>query len=205
MMSAAGHASSRPKGQAFHADGGAKHRHGGRRSPPRPQNPSGWRKLAAADAIIHAAAERHGDILTCDARFKGLPHLVRIDKKTDPHVTQVLDGGPPRLYHKMGNGGPASGTADSRHVRTGPNSMAKMTISLPDSLADYVARRVASGRYESPDAFLAELIVKDQDHRKLDDDELRDILRQAEESGISDRRILDILLETKAKLRDNYL
>ena len=44
--------------------------------------------------------------------------------------------------------------------------------------------------------------MKDQDHRKLDDDELRDILRLAEESGVSDRRIPDILLETKAKLRD---
>lgn len=83
--------------------------------------------------------------------------------------------------------------------------MAKMTISLPDHLADYVARRVASGRYDSADTFLAELILKDQDHRKLDDDELRDILRLAEESGVSDRRIPDILLETKAKLRDTYL
>jgi antitoxin ParD1/3/4 len=81
--------------------------------------------------------------------------------------------------------------------------MAKMTIMLPDNLADYVARRVASGRYDSAGAYLAELVLKDQNHRKLDDDELRDILRQAEESGISDRRIADILQETKAKLRDN--
>ncbi|WP_184379125.1 type II toxin-antitoxin system ParD family antitoxin [Rhizobium sp. BK619] len=80
--------------------------------------------------------------------------------------------------------------------------MAKMTIMLPDNLADYVARRVASGRYSSAGAYLAELVLKDQNHRKLDDDELRDILTQAEESGISDRRIADILLETKAKLRD---
>ncbi|MBB5667103.1 antitoxin ParD1/3/4 [Rhizobium leguminosarum] len=77
-----------------------------------------------------------------------------------------------------------------------------MTIMLPDNLADYVARRVASGRYSSAGAYLAELVLKDQNHRKLDDDELRDIVRQAEESGISDRRIADILLETKAKLRD---
>ncbi|ACI55763.1 putative transcriptional regulator, CopG/Arc/MetJ family [Rhizobium leguminosarum bv. trifolii WSM2304] len=80
--------------------------------------------------------------------------------------------------------------------------MAKMTIMLPDNLADYVARRVASGRYSSAGAYLAELVLKDQNHRKLDDDELRDILRRAEDSGISDRRIADILLETKAKLRD---
>ncbi|NEJ72218.1 transcriptional regulator [Rhizobium phaseoli] len=81
--------------------------------------------------------------------------------------------------------------------------MAKMTISLPDNLADYVARRVASGRYSSAGAYLAELVLKDQNHRKLDDEEVRDILRLAEESGISDRRIADILLETKAKLRDH--
>lgn len=83
--------------------------------------------------------------------------------------------------------------------------MAKMTIMLPDNLADYVARRVASGRYSSAGAYLAELVLKDQNHRKLDDDELRGILRHAEESGISERRIADILLETKAKLRDNHL
>ncbi|MBX5184790.1 MULTISPECIES: type II toxin-antitoxin system ParD family antitoxin [unclassified Rhizobium] len=81
--------------------------------------------------------------------------------------------------------------------------MAKMTISLPDNLADYVARRVASGRYSSAGAYLAELVLKDQNHRKLDDEELREILRLAEESGISDRRVADILLETKAKLRDH--
>ncbi|WP_414814864.1 ribbon-helix-helix domain-containing protein [Rhizobium sp. IY2] len=80
--------------------------------------------------------------------------------------------------------------------------MAKMTISLPDNLADYVARRVASGRYANASTYLAELVLRDQDHRKLDDEELREILMLAEESGISDRRIADILLETKAKLRD---
>ncbi|OHV23291.1 MULTISPECIES: ribbon-helix-helix domain-containing protein [Rhizobium] len=81
--------------------------------------------------------------------------------------------------------------------------MAKMTISLPDNLTDYVARRVASGRYSSASAYLAELVLKDQNHRKLDDEEVREILRLAEESGISDRRIADILMETKAKLRDH--
>ena len=169
-----------------------------------PAKPGGLAQTRRCDAIIHAAAERNSDdILTC-AHFQGLPQVLTIDKKTAPHVTQVLDGGPQRLYHKTGMVAWHQGQL-SRHVRAVPNSMAKMTISLPDSLADYVARRVTSGRYDSADAFLAELIVKDQDHRKLDDDELRDILRQAEESGISDRRIPDILLETKAKLRDNYL
>ncbi|MBY3032253.1 transcriptional regulator [Rhizobium leguminosarum] len=83
--------------------------------------------------------------------------------------------------------------------------MAKMTISLPDNLAEYVENRVASGRYSSASAFLMELILKDQLHHKLDDEELRNILRQAEESGPSGRRIPDILSETKAKLRDNNL
>ena len=39
-------------------------------------------KLATADAIIYATAERHNaDILTCDAHFKGLERVVYIDKK----------------------------------------------------------------------------------------------------------------------------
>lgn len=136
---------------------------------------------------------------------QGLERVVDIDKKTGFVVTQVLDDGGPRFYHSVGNGNPALEMAEYRHVRAGTESMAKMTISLPDHLADYVARRVASGRYSSASAYLAELVLKDQNHRKLDDDELRDILRQAEGSGISDRRIADILLETKAKLRDTHL
>jgi antitoxin ParD1/3/4 len=120
-------------------------------------------------------------------------------------VTQALDGAAQRFYHKLGNGNLASEMAENRHGRAAPNPMAKMTISLPDNLAEYVENRVASGRYSSADAFLAELILKDQLHHKLDDEELRNILRQAEESGPSDRRIPDILSETKAKLRDNNL
>ncbi|RUM24631.1 type II toxin-antitoxin system VapC family toxin [Rhizobium vallis] len=39
-------------------------------------------KLATANAIIYAAAERHNaDILTCDAHFKGLERVLYIDKK----------------------------------------------------------------------------------------------------------------------------
>ncbi|MBB4441109.1 MULTISPECIES: type II toxin-antitoxin system VapC family toxin [Rhizobium] len=39
-------------------------------------------KLATADAIIYATAERHdADILTCDAHFKDLERVIYIDKK----------------------------------------------------------------------------------------------------------------------------
>ncbi|CAK08688.1 putative PIN/PilT family protein [Rhizobium johnstonii 3841] len=39
-------------------------------------------KLATADAIIYATAERHdADILTCDAHFKDLERVIHIDKK----------------------------------------------------------------------------------------------------------------------------
>lgn len=79
--------------------------------------------------------------------------------------------------------------------------MTKMTISLPDSLADYIAARVTSGKYSDASAFLRDLVLRDQENHKLDDEELRDTLQKAEQSGPSNRRIPDILAEAKAKLR----
>ena len=76
-----------------------------------------------------------------------------------------------------------------------------MTISLPDSLADYIAARVTSGKYSDASAFLRDLVLLDQENHKFNDDELRDMLKKAEQSGPSDRRIPDILADTKAKLR----
>ena len=38
-------------------------------------------KLAAADAVIYATAQRHGaDVLTCDAHFGGLPGVIFMPK-----------------------------------------------------------------------------------------------------------------------------
>lgn len=38
-------------------------------------------KLATADAIVYATALVYGaDLLTCDAHFKGLPHVIYIQK-----------------------------------------------------------------------------------------------------------------------------
>jgi len=83
----------------------------------------------------------------------------------------------------------------------GTDSMTKMTISLPDSLADYIAARVTSGKYSDASAFLRDLILRDKENHRLDDEELRDLLKKAEQSGPSDRRIPDILADAKAKLR----
>lgn len=42
-------------------------------------------KLATADAIIYATALSHGaDILTCDAHFEGLPHVLYVPKAPHP-------------------------------------------------------------------------------------------------------------------------
>lgn len=38
-------------------------------------------KLATADAIVYATARHHGaELLTCDAHFEGLPHVVYVSK-----------------------------------------------------------------------------------------------------------------------------
>lgn len=83
----------------------------------------------------------------------------------------------------------------------GTDSMTKMTISLPDSLADYVAAQVTSGKYRDASAFLRDLVLRDKESHKLDDEELRDLLKKAEQSGTSERRVPDILADAKEKLR----
>lgn len=79
--------------------------------------------------------------------------------------------------------------------------MTKMTISLPDRLADYIAAQVTSGKYSDASAFLRDLVLRDQGNHKFDAEELRNLLKTAEQSGTSERRIPDILADTKAKLR----
>ena len=75
--------------------------------------------------------------------------------------------------------------------------MASMNISVPDPMRDWVQGRVESGQYVSVSDYVRDLIRRDQAQA-----DARDALIAAsvegEQSGISERRIPDIL----AALRD---
>lgn len=75
--------------------------------------------------------------------------------------------------------------------------MAAMNISVPDPMRDWVQSRIESGRYISVSDYVRDLIRRDQAQADARD-ALVAALIEGEQSGISERRVPDIL----AALRD---
>ena len=75
--------------------------------------------------------------------------------------------------------------------------MASMNVSLPDPMRDWVQNRIDSGRYASVSDYVRDLIRRDQEtaDRKQ---ALITALIEGEQSGISERKVTDIL----AKIRE---
>lgn len=81
--------------------------------------------------------------------------------------------------------------------------MAKMTISMPDTMSAYVAARIESGQYGNVSEFFRDLVRRDRE-RQHADDRLRAMLDEAEASGVGDRSVEEIWAEGEARaLRRN--
>jgi antitoxin ParD1/3/4 len=79
--------------------------------------------------------------------------------------------------------------------------MASMNVSLPDPMRDWVQQRIEAGEYASVSDYVRDLIRRDQ----IDMGErsaLIAALTVGERSGISDRRVPEILAELKRELAD---
>jgi antitoxin ParD1/3/4 len=77
--------------------------------------------------------------------------------------------------------------------------MASMNVSVPDPMRDWVQRRIDSGQYASVSDYVRDLIRRDQ----LRADEHQAIvaaLIEGEQSGVSQRRIPEILAAIKQAL-----
>ena len=74
--------------------------------------------------------------------------------------------------------------------------MAKVTISMPDSMRAYVSKRIAPGQYGNVSEYFRDLVRHDQERigAMLD---FRDILDRAEASGISDKSMDEIKAEVR--------
>ncbi len=62
--------------------------------------------------------------------------------------------------------------------------MAKITISMPDAMSEYVSARVESGQYGNVSEYFRDLVRREQ-QRKQAEHELRQMLEDAEASGES--------------------
>lgn len=78
--------------------------------------------------------------------------------------------------------------------------MAKMTISMPDAMSAYIASRVESGQYGNVSEYFRDLVRREQ-QRQAAAEELRRLLEEAENSGISKRKIPEIMRKVEADLR----
>lgn len=78
--------------------------------------------------------------------------------------------------------------------------MASMNVSVPDPMRDWVQNRIDSGQYASVSDYVRDLIRRDQvqaDERQA----LVAALVEGERSGVSKRRIPEILAALKKELR----
>jgi antitoxin ParD1/3/4 len=77
--------------------------------------------------------------------------------------------------------------------------MASMNVSVPDPMRDWVQQRIESGQYASVSDYVRDLIRRDQ----VQADEHQAIIAaliEGEKSGVSQRRIPEILAAMKREL-----
>lgn len=77
--------------------------------------------------------------------------------------------------------------------------MASMTISVSEPLRDWIESRVEEGRYETPGDYLRDLIARD----RADSEEREALvaaLERGEASGVSERRVPDILAALRREI-----
>ena len=78
--------------------------------------------------------------------------------------------------------------------------MAKITISMPDRMSDYVAGRIDTGQYGNVSEFFRDLVRRDQERQQAVA-ELQELITTAEASGLSPRQVPDIMKEVEDRLR----
>ena len=71
-------------------------------------------------------------------------------------------------------------------------TVATMNISVPDPMRDWVQRRIESGQYASASDYMRDLIRRDQAQADEREALLRALIK-GEESGVSERRVPEIL------------
>ena len=78
--------------------------------------------------------------------------------------------------------------------------MASMSVSLSDKMRDYIRSRVEAGDYNNESEYIRDLIRHDQE-RQEKDAALLQMLREAEKSGVSSRRLPEIMEDVKGRLK----
>lgn len=76
--------------------------------------------------------------------------------------------------------------------------MATMTISLPDPMKDWIETRITQGDYASASDYVRDLVRRDRSRMEapeLSIDDVRRIVDEARNGGVSDKTLEDIMAE----------
>lgn len=70
--------------------------------------------------------------------------------------------------------------------------MSSMSVSISDQLRGFIKSRVESGDYHNESEYIRDLIRKDRE-KLSDEQQLLNLLRQSEQSGISTHNVPDLI------------
>ncbi|MCA9500665.1 MAG: type II toxin-antitoxin system ParD family antitoxin [Nitrospirales bacterium] len=77
--------------------------------------------------------------------------------------------------------------------------MATMNVSMPDPMKDWVQGQIETGKYANASDYVRNLIRRDQEKIEV----LRKTLLEGEHSGMSRRKVEDIMNDVKKRCGDN--
>ena len=73
--------------------------------------------------------------------------------------------------------------------------MATMNVSIPDPMKDWVQGQIKTGKYANASDYVRDLIRRDQEKVEV----LRQALLEGERSGVSRRKVEDIMRDVKKR------
>ncbi|BBF81500.1 MAG: type II toxin-antitoxin system ParD family antitoxin [Asticcacaulis sp.] len=78
--------------------------------------------------------------------------------------------------------------------------MSSMSVSLSETMRGFIKSRVSSGDYHNESEYIRDLVRRDQE-RLSQELRLTKLLEEAEQSGLSDKSLPDIMQAVKQKLK----
>jgi len=83
--------------------------------------------------------------------------------------------------------------------------MNRLTISMPEPMNAYVESQINTGRYGNVSEYFRDLVRRDQDNREAAVQELRGLIDEGLASGISNRKIPEIIEAARKEARNKGL
>jgi len=80
--------------------------------------------------------------------------------------------------------------------------MNRLTISIPEQMGAYVEAQINSGRYGNVSEYFRDLVRRDQD-RAAANAQLRALIQEGLDSGLSESSVPDIMARVEERLRRN--